>query len=243
MKSFQEVNQEYLARTLALKEPGPDGTIFPPYAAGETLAEKISGLRVSGLIKKLSAKHATDKKNGIFSLISDALFYLALLVIILSIFSSGLNSGAPKSAFGYAFFTVVSRSMQDEIPKGSFILVKQTKDIEVGDTITFMRDFSTSVTHKVIAVYENYENTGFKGFQTKGVNNLNPDATIVHELNVVGKVIFVLPGAGAMFSYLKANLHIVLIIFGLSLIFSFSIRGLFVKPAWKRAARKPELGR
>jgi hypothetical protein len=69
-----------------------------------------------------------------------------------------------------------------------------------------------------------------RGFQTKGVNNLNPDTAIVPASNVVGKVIFVLPIAGAVISYLSANIFLMFIIFVLCVILSFSLRGLITKP-------------
>jgi hypothetical protein len=53
----------------------------------------------------------------------------------------------------------------------------------------------------------------------------------VYEANVVGRVIFHIPGVGAVISSLKANIYIVFIIFGLCVVLSFLLRGLFAKPA------------
>ena len=170
--------------------------------------------------------------RGKFAVISDILFYLAMLMLLITVLTSGGNSGSPKVIMGHSYFTVLSSSMQDEIPKGSFILVRRTnpRELRIGDNITFMRDRYTSVTHKITDIYEDYQKSSAIGFQTKGVNNIAPDKEIVYESNVVGKVIFVLPLAGAAISWLGAHLYIVLIIFGLFVILSFCLRGLFSKP-------------
>ena len=197
----------------------------------EESKKNLSGAETHG-----KTEREAKKSSGVFAFISNVIFYLAIVLIMLTVLTSGTDAGVPKTIFGYSYFTVVSGSMQDEIPKGSFILVKNTApgDLRAGDTITYMRDRSTSVTHKIVDIYENYSNSGERGFQTKGVNNPNPDADIVHGSAVVGKVVFALPAAGALMAYLAANVYIVFIIFGLCMIISFCIRGLFVRPANKK---------
>jgi len=178
-------------------------------------------------------KKGQKKQRSIFALISDMLFYLAIFTVLVAILTSAPvnGSGSAKMVMGYSYFTVLTRSMQDEIPKGSFILVKQTdpQDLNIGDNITFMKDANTSVTHKIADIYENYEDSGVRGFQTKGVNNPYPDKDIVYESNIIGKVILVLPSVGAAISYIRANIYIVFIIFGLCILLSFLLRGLFGK--------------
>jgi len=184
-----------------------------------------------GAKKSRKSKKNKKKQRGILSLISDLLFYLAICTVLLAVLTSvpGNGNGAPRMFMGYSYFTVLTPSMQNEIPKGSFILVKETKsqDLNIGDNITFMKDANNSVTHKIVDIYENYENSGARGFQTKGVNNLNPDKNIVYEANVIGKVILVLPAVGAAISYIRANIYIVFIFFGLCILLSFLLRGLF----------------
>jgi len=182
------------------------------------------------------AKRGNALRSGrVFAYISNIIFYLAIALIILTVLTSGTDTGMPKTIFGYSYFTVVSHSMQNEIPKGSFILVKSvdSSGLEVGDTITYMQDRNT-VTHKIVGIFENYYSGGTRGFQTQGVNNANPDSEIVHSSSIVGKVVFVLPGAGALMAYLSANVYIVFIIFGLCVIISFCIRGILAKPAAKK---------
>ena len=176
----------------------------------------------------------TKRRKSVLGVISDILFYLVLLAIIVTILTCGQkNDGSSRTFMGYSYFTVLTTSMQSELPKGSFILVKYAEpyELEIGDNITFMRDASTSITHKIIGIYENYDNSGMRGFQTKGVNNPNPDKDIVFGENIIGKVIFTLPNAGTTISYLAENIYIVYIILGLLVIFSILIRGILTKPA------------
>jgi len=178
---------------------------------------------------ELSAEKYPKKKYGLLTVISDMLFSLAIIMIVFVVAVNGSDGSAPKMFFNYSYFTVQTPSMQDEIPRGSFILVKRTdpSKLVIGDNITYMADRSTSVTHKITAIYENYDKSGARGFVTQGVNNPNPDHEIVYEANVVGKVIFILPVAGVVLSYLGENAFLVFILFGLCVLFSFFLRGAF----------------
>ena len=197
-------------------------------------------INIDELIRIFDEQHESDnntakpkkKQKGIFALISDIMFYLAIVIVMFSFITSGPKDGGPRMFMGYSYFTVLTGSMQDEIPKGSFILVHTTdpQKLKVGDNITYMLNANTTVTHKIMNIYENYENSGARGFQTKGVNNPNPDENIVFEANVVGKVIFHVPMAGAIISSLRENIFVVFIIFGLCIALSFLIRILFAKP-------------
>jgi len=171
------------------------------------------------------------KHQGLINAISDMLFSLAVVMILFVVLVPGSDEGAPKTILKYSYFTVLSPSMQDEIPQGSFILVKQTnpKDLMPGDNITFMDGAYTSVTHKIVEIYENYDSSGVRGFQTKGVNNPNPDNGVVYEANIIGKVVFVLPYVGAALLYLSENVFLVFIIFCLCVLLSFFLRGVFTK--------------
>ena len=172
-----------------------------------------------------------NKKSGILTVISDTLFSLAILMILLTALFTGAEGGAPRVIFGYSYFTVLSPSMQDEIPQGSFILVKHVdpRVLETGDNITYMADRTTSVTHKIVGIYENYNSSGARGFQTQGVNNASPDRDIVYEAYVVGKVVLVIPIAGTILSNLGENVFLIFIIFSLCIFLSFLMRGMFTR--------------
>ena len=178
-----------------------------------------------------SLKNST-KGRGKLTTISDMLFSLAIIMILFVVLVPGSDDGVLKTVFNYSYFTVETPSMQDEIPQGSFIMVKSIdpQKLKEGDNITFMTDHSTVVTHKIVAIYENYDNSGALGVQTQGVNNANPDREIVYEASIIGKVIFVLPVFGAVLSYLSDNVFLVFTIFALCVLLSFLLRGKFAKP-------------
>ena len=115
--------------------------------------------------------------------------------------------------------------MQPEIPKGSLILVHHTDPLalENGDNITFMRNWRTAITHKIVDIHENYQGSGSRGFQTQGTNNTNPDREVVLEENVVGKVKLVIPHVGTVLSRLGDNIYIIYIILGASIALSLTV--------------------
>jgi signal peptidase len=199
----------------------------------EPSGRKKCKLKNAEVLDRLSIPKRSKKRRGLFAAISDIVFSLAIIMILFVVLISGSDRGQPKSFFSYSYFAVVTASMQDEIPQGSFILVKQMDPtaLEVGDNITYMVDQSTSVTHKVVDIYEDYDSSGARGFKTKGVNNANPDKEIVYEANVVGKVVLVLPVVGAFLTNLSENVFLVFIIFGLCILLSFVLRGVFTKGA------------
>jgi signal peptidase I len=98
--------------------------------------------------------------------------------------------------------------------------------LKAGDNITYMRGPGSSVTHKIETVHKNYQNSGTIGFTTKGTNNAAPDREAVHEGDVIGKVILIIPGAGAAIARMRANIHIIYIIFGMSALICFTIHFL-----------------
>ena len=158
-------------------------------------------------------KREHRKKRGPLTVISIILLCLTISMALLSAFLPH-GDETPKAVAGYYYFTVLTSSMQDELPKDSLILVKQAhpQSLKIGDNITYMRDGGVSVTHKIIDIYEDYRDGGARGFQTKGTNSAAPDKDIIDEANVVGKVVFSIPAIGAAMSYLRENIYTALII-------------------------------
>lgn len=233
LPSLQELNSSYIksrdsaaSRTVDYNVPAiTAATVLLPLEALQPSADAVRAPVES------DARKAGGKKYGINNLLADLLFLAAVFLVFFSIATSGFHNGAPKVIFGYSYFTVLTSSMQDEIPKRSFILVKHVdpNDLAIGDNITFMRDSHTSITHKIVDIYENYGGGNERGFQTKGTNNEHEDKDIVLASNVVGKVVYSIPSVGAFILYLESNLHLVYIVFGLFMLISFCIRGIFSK--------------
>jgi len=245
LRTLDELNHDYIAGSPAHGAEGRGKPITSPVTEAEmpriVLPSPAQRHRTAmrEIFSEQPPQQYPKKKRGLFTAISDMLFSLAIIIILFIVLLPGPDSGAPKTVFNYSYFTVLSPSMQDEIPQGSFILVKQVdpRELQAGDNITYMSDLSTSVTHKIVAIYENYDGSGVRGFQTQGVNNLNPDREIVYEANVVGKVVLVIPVAGAVLSNLGENAFLVFILFALCVLLSFFLRGVFTRSA-KRSLPK-----
>ena len=213
LKSLEELNREYF--TQAVAEVAPSA----PEARRKVKPAK--------------------KNRGALKLLADVLFYAAIFAVLVSAVMSS-HDGAPKTVMGYSYYTVLTSSMQSEIPKGSFILVRRTDPagLNVGDDITFIRGRGATVTHRIVGIDEDYQGSGARGFITKGVNNVNPDKDVVLGKDVVGKVILTLPAMGAVISYLNENIFLVFIMYGLCILLSFCLRGIFVKGGAAYAANE-----
>lgn len=145
------------------------------------------------------------------SSVTGALFYLLLAAVVVAtmlFMNTQSGAGVPRSILGYSAMTVLTRSMQSEIPQGSFVVVRVTdpRALQIGDDITFLRNERTTFTHRIVTIHESYADTGKRGFQTKGVDNAAPDADIVLAGNVIGKVIFHSEPIGRFFNFIKHHL-------------------------------------
>jgi signal peptidase len=151
------------------------------------------------------ASDAVKPSGAALSRLLGALFYLSLAVALLLIYLvSGAGEG-PRSLFAFSTFTVLTDSMWPDIPRDSFVLVRQVDpaDIEIGNDVTYLRADGSTVTHRVVGIEENYDGSGMRGFQTQGIRNPQPDSAIVFADNVVGKVVFHNAELGALAGYLK----------------------------------------
>lgn len=171
------------------------------------------------------------KKQKAASIISNILFYLMLGVMILTAFLYGSENGNGKNILGFSFANVLTTSMQSEIPKGSVVITRATEPhlLTIGDDITFLTETNHSYTHRIIDVYENYEDSGMRGFVTKGIENPLPDKEVVFDGNVIGKVILTIPNLGTFLNYIKENVFLVVGLFIVIMLLSFSLKSFFVK--------------
>lgn len=178
------------------------------------------------------------KKGAVALLFGEIGFYLVLLIVVVGIFFIQ-SDGAPKSIAGYSAFTVLTGSMQDVIPKGSLVVAKQVddKELQIGDDITYLSGPTTTVTHRIVGITENYGDTGQRAFETKGVMNEKPDKLLVPAANVVGKVIFHSYGLGQAAEFLKQNWPL-LLFFALLGIVLFKVLKATFRP--EKAGKRPK---
>lgn len=176
--------------------------------------EKKPDKRNGGVEKKPQSKGA--------SILSNVLFYGLLIALVLGAFLlKSHSSGAPFTFAGHAAFTVLTSSMEDTYPKGSLVITKamDAKELQIGDDITFMISEKSSVTHRIVGIIENYQNTGQRAFETKGTMNENADKDPAIAANVVGKVIFCSVILGQAAAFITKNwplmLFLMVVIFAL----------------------------
>ncbi len=149
-----------------------------------------SAAKPGGSVKKEKLPQKKRKKKIIW----DVLFYVVLVFFVVGVFltkGTGGN-GQVRTIAGYSAFTVLSSSMEREIPKGSLVITRHVDPgtLKIGDDITYLANQTTTVTHRIIGIIEEYEDTGGRAFETKGIMNENPDKKPVMAVNVVGKVIY-----------------------------------------------------
>lgn len=167
----------------------------------------------------------TKEKSKARAILSEIGFYFMLILIVLTVFivkGSG-EAGAPRSIAGYSAFTVLTGSMQRDIPKDSLVITKTVDpdELQVGDDITFMSSETTTVTHRIVDIEENHDNTGQRYFTTQGIMNPEPDAEPVSEVNLVGKVVYHSYILGVIFKFIR-NFWLWIIIIGVLLFGFFS---------------------
>lgn len=171
------------------------------------------------------AANVDDKKEKRKTLVGNILFYGALAVFVLAVlFTSLKSSTGVKTFLGHSAFIVKTSSMESVYPKGSFIMTKSVdpNGLQVGDDITFMSSQTSTITHRIIAIYEQYSDTNARGFETQGVMNDEPDKNIVLASNVVGKVIFCSTLLGSVIAFVSKNwpmlLFSIAVLVGLSIV-------------------------
>jgi len=165
--------------------------------------------------KPLSHCESSSAKSALMkSRVFGVFFYSAIAALVLIIYLfSGNSAGVPRNFMGFSTMTVLTRSMQSEIPQHSLIVTRQAdaNTIKIGDDITYLLSANATVTHRVISIKENYANSGQRGFETQGVMNPVPDKEIVLAHNVIGKVVFHNLFLGNMIQFVKNHMIYVII--------------------------------
>lgn len=130
------------------------------------------------------------KKEKIINIILNVTIVITSFLLFIDIvlnFQTTVLRKDYSSFLGYSIFEIKTGSMAGNIEIGDWILVKNTKNVELNDIITFEEN-DNFITHRVI---ENYSDV----YVTKGDSNNSKDAPIKRE-QIVGKVVKVLPRFG-----------------------------------------------
>ena len=141
---------------------------------------------------------------------------LAIVVALLVNVIGAKMSGKVPSVFGYSVLNIVSGSMEDEIPSGSYILIKKTDagKIEKGDVICFYstdpKIYGLPNTHRVVEEPIVTEN-GIE-FVTKGDANPINDKQTAKGDRIVGVYVKRLDGLTAFSDSLGQGTLVIVII-------------------------------
>ena len=174
--------------------------------------------------------------SGLVSWIVLLAFCALLIFAVTAVYMSGAQEDRPRILFGYSVFIVLTDSMRSEIPQGSLVIVETVTpgDIKIGDDITFIRSDLKIITHRVVNINEDYEQSGMRGFVTKGLDNPEPDRETVFADNVVGRVMFHNLWLGTVLSYVRDRVWVIPLMAVLAVAFYSALRWMF------RALKRPD---
>jgi len=177
-------------------------------------ADFIVPRKTKKIVQKNLSSSDNDGVSKVITGIFDFFFYILLAVIVIVIVLTVRTNNTPHIVLGYSVLTVLTPSMQSEIPQGSFVLTKSIdpNNLKLGDDITYARTTDSTVTHRIVGIYENYQSSGKRGFETKGIENSKTDQQIVMEENIVGKVIYHNLLIGNILSFVRKNVLVCVIL-------------------------------
>lgn len=170
-------------------QTGPDREAQGPHSGMEPEALPQISVPEAG---EAAQKHQTDQKKGnaILNTLSNLILIAAVAVLAAVLVLSG--GQGPRRVAGFYAARVLTGSMEDVYPTGSLIVAKDVdpSELKVGDDITYMANETTTITHRIVDIVEDYDGSGQRAFITQGTMNEEPDKTPVIVANVVGKVVF-----------------------------------------------------
>lgn len=143
---------------------------------------------------------AGKKPNTSRSLLGWVLTGLGMAVILLTLVVALLL--AAPGLLGWKQMSVLTGSMEPEIPVGSMVYVEpvEPESLAEGDVVTFVQADGDTVTHRVV------KNRTVEGtLVTKGDANEEEDMDPVPYERVVGKVGLTLPNAGEVLGYISSD--------------------------------------
>ncbi len=150
-------------------------------------------------------------KSKCISIVSNIMFVILIITILVSAVLFARCNSNEKSIFGYRFYDVLTPSMTPTIPVGSMVFVKMVEPEELceGDIITYSTstDGSVVVTHRINKI--NNE-VGQISFITKGDANDVTDLNPVFASAVIGRVNLIIPYLGTFMAYVQRKLWLVI---------------------------------
>ena len=145
------------------------------------------------------------------------LIFVALFLLYVGVSTKLYKIKGDKFKPKFTLYSIISPSMHPYIKVYDIIVdvrVDKPTDIKKNDVITFLSTSSYSkgltVTHRVTDVI--VDENGKYQYQTKGDNNMSPDAAYAPYENVLGKYVFKIPKFGYVQSFLTNGKGWILVI-------------------------------
>ena len=124
---------------------------------------------------------------------------LVCILIILVILLVGVR------LLGLRVYTVMSGSMEPSYPTGALIYVKEIDPLTLreNDVITYHVNESLTVTHRIVDIVFDSENSDSVCFRTKGDANNVADEILVKPDNIIGISVFTIPYLGYLAQFIQ----------------------------------------
>ncbi len=183
------------------------------------------------LRKKKNGKIKTLLKCLELSLVL-ILFFLAVLLLVTVL----------PFKTGYKALTVQSGSMTPTLPTGSLIVIATQPSYQIGDVITYNNQLEGNelTTHRIYQIKKTNQQSFYL---TKGDANNGPDAKGVLPEQIIGKVVFHVPGLGYLINIAKTPpVFLTLVFVPAGLIIASEIKKI-KKEVKKIRARKKRLAK
>ena len=151
----------------------------------------------------------------IFKTVVDILTFFVFIVLILIIYSKLkmiFTGNDYFDMFGYSIFSVATGSMEPAISQNDIIIIKDKKDYEINEIITFKSD-NAYITHRIVDKRGDV-------FVTKGDANNTKDVEIDRSA-IIGKVVKILPNA-AVWQRIFSSPKVIIAIFATLILFDFA---------------------
>jgi signal peptidase len=158
-------------------------------------------------VTEVSKKPATNK----LALISNLVFYAALILVVLLALSFAASDNPNKSFLGYRWYWIKTGSMEPVLPQGALAIVNvvDPEKLKVGDDVTFLvntESEDTYLTHRVVEVNKPTTSDGELTFRTKGVANESIDPDIRPASTAIGRVVFSIPYIGYLMAVFRNSI-------------------------------------
>jgi signal peptidase len=136
----------------------------------------------------------SEKAKKIIDIIIKVVWWVVLILLIalsVGIVSAKIKGKVPK-VFGYSVVHIISQSMSDTIPVGTYILIKEVspEEIKENDIICFYSEdsliYGRPNTHRVVEVIEN---DGKYEYVTKGDSNAGQDTVTAKGDKLIGRYV------------------------------------------------------